>query len=438
MSDDEDEFRDMGEDDRFVRYAQEGMLNRVEEMVERDSCDPNRPNASDEYALIEAYHYGHTDICNYLLDIVGVDPNVKDQDGDPFLFIMLTRDRPNNLMFKVINHPDLDILETDELGNNSLGHLCASQTNIYPEIVDALLKRGKTDGNDGRIYVNAFNNYGVTALHNLVLGRAPNCVEILEMLMKENINVNVKDHMAPQVFRFHRTPLHLAVISAERRSVETVRMLLNDPRVDVNAEDGTGKTPFLSVHGLIDPEKLAILLTDERISLTQKGPNNRGVFDLLLQPQMGGPRTPQLNRLLYILLAVFLNEGFPLPSRVSQDGYTNLVATSFAELKDLPRFGRANNDKLLDIWDKPSDTAWSMLYLHDYYNGYENLHKWSPDYAKEIKIMDQSFSIDLAIKGLQYLPRKRQPKKREGEPIARLQNKKRKTKLTDLVKQLKF
>ena len=83
MSDDEDEFRDMGEDDRLVAYAQEGMMNRIEEMVERDNCDPNRPNAN-EHVLIEAYHYGHLDICHYLLDRVGVDPNVKDQDGDPF------------------------------------------------------------------------------------------------------------------------------------------------------------------------------------------------------------------------------------------------------------------------------------------------------------------------------------------------------------------
>ena len=184
-------------------------------------------------------------------------------------------------------------------------------------------------------------------------------------------------------------------------------MLLNDPRVDVNAVDGTGKTPFLSVHGQIEPEKLAIIKNLKILKLTIPGPNNRGVFDLLLQPQMGGPRTPQLNRLLYILLAVFLNEGFPLPPRVSQDGYTNLLVTTFAQLRS-SNFGRASNDKLLDIWDKPSDTAWSMLYLHDYYNGYENLHKWSPDYAKEIKIMEQSFSIDLAIKGfLQYLPRKK-------------------------------
>ena len=90
------------------------LMNRIEEMAERDNCDPNRPNASEEYALIEAYHYGHLDICHYLLDRVGVDPNVKDQDGDPFLFIMLMRDRPNDLMLKVINHPELDVLETDE------------------------------------------------------------------------------------------------------------------------------------------------------------------------------------------------------------------------------------------------------------------------------------------------------------------------------------
>ena len=146
MSDDEDEFRDMGEDDRLVAYAQEGMMNRIEEMVERDNCDPNRPNASEEYALIEAYHYGHLDICHYLLDRVGVDPNVKDQDGDPFLFIMLMRDRPNDLMLKVINHPELDVLETDEQGNNSLGYICTSRTIIYPEIVQALLARVKRTG----------------------------------------------------------------------------------------------------------------------------------------------------------------------------------------------------------------------------------------------------------------------------------------------------
>ena len=213
-------------------------------------------------------------------------------------------------------------------------------------------------------------------------------------------------------------------------------MLLNDPRVDVNPEDGTGKTPFLSVHGQIDPEKLAILVTDERTY--NKKVQTIEAFLIYCYNRKWWSKNTTIESFVIHIISCILERRFSIPRRVSQDGYTNLLVTTFAELRELPRFGRANNDKLLDIWDKPSDTAWSMLYLHDYYNGYENLHKWSPDYAKEIKIMEQSFSIDLAIKGLQYLPRKRQPKKREGEPLARLQNKKRKTKLAELVKQLKF
>lgn len=439
MSDDEDEFRDMGEEDRLVRYAQEGMRNEMENMLECENCDPNELNTNGESALIEALSYGHYDICEYLLDLPGIDPNVRDHDGDPFLFLLLNYNntRRNDLTLKVINHPELDILATDELGNSSLSHICSYGINTSDLLVRALLLRGMTDGQDGSIYVNMTNNQGMAAIHYLANAPAPNSSEILRLLMDENVDLNIRDHMAPQLFRFHRTPLHLAIISANPNSVEVVRMLLNDPRVEVHVQDGTGKTPLLSIHSRIDREKLTLLLTNERINPRETDANNRGVFDLLLQPQMGGLRTPNLDRLIYMLMAVFLNEGYILPPSVAQNGYSNLIASSFIRLKDLPSFGRADTDRLLDIWDKPSDIAWSILYLHDYFKGYKNLHKWSPQYAKEISVMEHSFSVDLAIKGLQYM-RKKQPKKREGEPMARLQNKRRKTKLAELIKQLKF
>lgn len=429
MSDDE---IDDDENNAFVQYAKRGMIEEIRDMVEQGH-DPNMLDDEGNCALMMAYmHNEDNNIVDYLLDLPNINVNAVDDEGDPFIFYIIMHDE--ELILKVIRHESFEILNINTSGDSALIALCDSYI-INMNVLQALLDRGRQDdGLNGRIFINMRNQLGLTALHQLAFARSRNGVEAARVLLEDpTIDPNIRSNMIPQSYQFERTPMHEAVINRQPRSLQMLELLINNPKVDVNSRDYHGKTPFLMIHPNIEVEKLALIITNNRIDITQTDSDNRGIFELLLFTQMNGVLSPQFNKIIYMILVVFLTNDAAIPRIVRQRGYGPII-DKYAELKDKPAFGKTS---LIQDSDKSTDQAWSILYLHDYFQGFTNLHKWSVEYAKDIfALSDPSTAIDIAFQALKPKPQKR-PKRKKSLPSFE-QRKKSRKKVWQLMKQLKF
>lgn len=143
---------------------------------------------------------------------------------------------------------DLNIIHNDRTILHNLA------TKPYPEFIDIMLKKENLDINNGN------NNIFGTALHAACM-LPDNYININLLLNHPKININAVDTNG-------FTPLHEA---CEAGDIENIRLLLNDKNIDANIRDKGGFTPFLLLCLLCnETEPIKYMLANPKVDVTAR------------------------------------------------------------------------------------------------------------------------------------------------------------------------
>ena len=187
-----------------------------------------------------------------LLRNMGSDVRAKNTYGETALHIAARCGNRN--IVRLLIARGFDLADTDNLGNNAL-HWAAKGQN--PEIVLDLLESNP----------NLVNNRCITWQSPLHLATTWGNARVVQALLWRGAQAQATDD-------FGMTPLHCA---AKQGDTQIAEMILQDERVDVNAEDHLGRTPLYIACEWYNREVVDMLL---RIP----GVSKRGLKDWHLDP----------------------------------------------------------------------------------------------------------------------------------------------------------
>ena len=152
----------------------------------------------------------------------------------------------------ILKNKNSDIHERDQF-NRTFLHLAASGGNC--QLVQFLVDQG--------LDVNGIDGTGWTPLHFAVERKRIDVVKLL--LSNPRVNVNCKDFIfESSLVMWHAIgncmPLHHAV---HNQDIPMVKLLLSAPKIDVNCKDGEGKTPLHIAAELNNLEIVQLLIASK-------------------------------------------------------------------------------------------------------------------------------------------------------------------------------
>ena len=178
------------------------------------------------------------DIVNFLLSLDDFDVNEKDANGATPLHLACQRSivRDNDVLLQeMLGCEKIDVNARDNNGCTPLLAICQRPTKEFKcrqksnEVLEILLSCERVD-------VHVKDNRGRTPLHSACEWS----VEKTKILLQDQrIDVNANTTIG---LKANMTPLHWACLKNDFDDIRIVRALLSEPLIDVYAKDGEGKT----------------------------------------------------------------------------------------------------------------------------------------------------------------------------------------------------
>ena len=169
----------------------------------------------------------------------------------------------------ISDYPEFDINSCNCFGDTLLTIACKNN-NI--DLVKFLLEQPKID-------MNKYNSNQETPLYKACQYEYIDLIKLL--LADDKINVNLKNS------RYDNEPLSetaffAATIASDENRLEIIKILLDDPRIDINEPDCTGLTPLsMLCSDIYCPESIELLLDDPRTDIFKSTNNGFTVFHSL-------------------------------------------------------------------------------------------------------------------------------------------------------------
>ena len=243
-------------------------------LLEQPSIDVNMNDKRGETALMYAAQECNVEAMKILLEDKRVDVNIQNQEGQTALTKTAQRlsqaDRGEfvEIIKLLLEQPSLDVNLADDNGFTAL-HAATFYGHV--EAVKLLLA-------DDRIDVNCKDKYLKTPLIITAAAVKPeNSIDVLSLLLAEEAtDVNWGAQIRPYE---SVTALQIAVYQG---NTHAVKLLLADPRVDINCKDSSQRSPL---DNLFQSEKwansskridiLKLMLADERIDVNSAAPDRK-------------------------------------------------------------------------------------------------------------------------------------------------------------------
>lgn len=198
----------------------------------------------------------------------GIDVNIKNNKDESALAIMIIEDFPKEFIDLFFNHPKTNLNITVSNKNRPL--LTVAYTNIRDvEIIKQFIL-------DPRIDINATDIYGISLLHEAAI-RIPsdNLLDII--LSRKDLNVN------PQTFRDKNTPLHSA---CSHNQYTNIKKLLAHPDIKPNMQNIEGDTPLMFALIFGNYECVRVLLQDPKVDITLKDKKGRTAQEMVVSKRL--------------------------------------------------------------------------------------------------------------------------------------------------------
>jgi ankyrin repeat protein len=214
------------------------------------------------------------DVFKLLIDTMGCDVNVQNDDNDTPLHLALRYFDPNDggdmtVLMYLLNQNGVNGNIKGVDGNTILHYACGNINNLPLDIFEVLLE---TVGCD----VNIQNNDNDTPVHlafssfNQYAGG--NITVLTYLLTQKGVDVNIKGHNG-------NTLLHTACEKMNRLPLDVFKFLIETMGFDVNAQDDDNNTPIQNALCCFDPDYgdinvLTYLLNQNNVNLNIK--NEKG------------------------------------------------------------------------------------------------------------------------------------------------------------------
>jgi ankyrin repeat protein len=259
------------------QIAAEGKEEMINELLQIPGIDINVKNENDETPLHEAAKNNHPSVVKLLASQENTQVNAKDKQGYTPLSIAIEQRNMMATLF-LLQSTKINVNTTTKWGNSPL-HL-AIQTNSQ-RTVEELIAKGAN--------INATNNHGITPLH---IATSLGSTKAIALLLAEGANINVMDedgntplHIAAEngqqpvielllatksnvkmIDKRGLTPLHKAALANNKLAIQA----LLARKANVNAEDMYGNTPLHKAAQRGDEEAVNALLVAKDIDLYAK------------------------------------------------------------------------------------------------------------------------------------------------------------------------
>ncbi|KAI1624542.1 ankyrin repeat-containing domain protein [Exophiala viscosa] len=213
----------------------------VRELLKLPSLDVNLQDSNGRTALVMAA-LTNSKMMRELLKSSSLDVNLQDSYG--LTALMIAASRPNaEVVCELLTLHSLDVNLQSSWGETALMKACSGYEG-NTEVVRELLKSPSLD-------VNLQDCRGESALMKACSGYEGNTEVVRELLKLPSLDVNVRNGGG-------RTALHLAALGPS--FLDILVLLVDDSRVDVNAQDETGMTALMLATRLISPVRITVLL----------------------------------------------------------------------------------------------------------------------------------------------------------------------------------
>ncbi|KAK8892426.1 hypothetical protein M9Y10_029653 [Tritrichomonas musculus] len=239
----------------------------------------NMDITSKRTALYKAVKCNNVEAIKLLLEKDDIDVNIKtinkQEDNDLLsektaLYIAVKKNRVE-IVKLLLSNENIDVnietiksMEKDKfVSKKSILYRAVENQNI--EIIELLLSNQNIDVNYKSLRINVNPRFGCKKAEKTILSRAveTNNINIVKLLLSMlNIDINQKsfkyvtlisDEYGEYV-RFY-TPLHVAILE---KNIEIIKILINNEKIDKNAKDEHGKSPF----ELTNDEKILKLIEE--------------------------------------------------------------------------------------------------------------------------------------------------------------------------------
>lgn len=222
---------------QWFEFIRLGHLETVKQLC--CNVDINARDKNKSTALIIASSYGYTNIVNFLLQNPAINVNAQNKRGETAL--ILASKSYKDIVNLLVQHPEINLNIQDEYGNTALIAAASNEEAIVPILLQAggLISKHSAAAQSGlgkiTIDVNLHDNDGWTAL---IWAAYYNYDNALKLLM-QHADVNAQDIKG-------RTALMNVASAANRMFVpnypNTIRLLLQNPRVKINVQSHKGST----------------------------------------------------------------------------------------------------------------------------------------------------------------------------------------------------
>lgn len=221
------------------------------------------------------------DTIKYLLDVVGVDVNMKNSYNDCALTLscLYSNDVSSEEVINILlKHPDIDVNIKNGDEDTALMLSCSySNDSSNDNTVRMLLEHPD-------INVNLQNKEKDTALIlSCTIGDNTTSDNTVKMLLEHpDINVNVQNSDGD-------TALIISCVSYDNTtSVNNVKMLLEHNDIDVNLQNIHGNTALIESCGILNENVILLLLTYEFIDIRIKNKNGDTAYKILTNTNYKG------------------------------------------------------------------------------------------------------------------------------------------------------
>lgn len=197
-------------------------LEMVKNVCKYNVVDVNRQDVDGNTALLIALKQNSPQICQYLISISNLDPNIPDKELDAPIHVC-ARLGLTSIAECLIKNEKTDL---NAVNNKNCTALFLATKGGFPDVALLLLQQSKVNEKIA-------DNEGSTPLHAAARFNQPTIAKEL-LVESRDVDVNARDVDG-------WTPLHYASRNAH---LEIVEMIVKSSKADVNAQDKRGKTPL--------------------------------------------------------------------------------------------------------------------------------------------------------------------------------------------------